>query len=346
MSPSQGGARGFDTIYLVDCSRSMGDKLGDSKVSKLELTKAALVSVLSNSNFDSRDRVGVIGVNTNIFGKPMIRHVFAFAEIRPLVDGKKLPIDKIMLLKNDGGTALIAGMQESIKLLTNKNTRNDLHIFVITDFHGNDSMQQPEKLLAVAKKTPAHVHFLVLGEGKSNEKFKLVSETTGGRVQFARNQFDLEQLMFGNKSPLEHSSHTKNVLVPPVPERPHQSETTREMPAGLPRVTPKRHKPETLEEIQRSANELTAEYVELEKGLREGKMSQIEFTEKYSILQYELHELRQCIREERSKLSREITEIALVRNSSQVSSAGTDEALRTTSRNLTELDKRISTIDQ
>ena len=110
-----------------------------------------------------------------------------------------------------------------------------------------------------------------------------------------------------------------------------------------PAVTPlRRRKTETPEEIQAAASELITEYSGLEKKLRADEISQSYFTEKYSIIQYELNLLRQAIREQRSKLSKEMTEVALLRTSMPNNS----DLLKEIDGRLTELDKQISSLYQ
>jgi von Willebrand factor type A domain len=338
--PQLGQARGSDCVYLLDCSRSMGDKLGDTKVSKLDLAKAALVSVLSSPNHLPQDRIGVIAVNTNIFGKALIRHVIDFDEIKPLADSKTIPMDRIMVLKNDGGTALLAGALEGLKLLTTRSSRNDLNLFVITDSRSNADVQ-PGKISNEATAFHVKVHFIVLGEGKTKEKLKLVSDATGGRVHYARNQYELERSMFPVRSIAD--SEVPTLLSEPKSPPAEALREARPELVKLPPVTPKRARADSLEEIQAAVHELTQEYAGLEKDLRDGKISQVQFTESYSVIQYELQELRQSIREIRSKLSKEMIEFALVRGQS---SEGSADLLQETSRHLTELDREITGIYQ
>ncbi|MGH2640026.1 MAG: hypothetical protein ACRDF4_12220, partial [Rhabdochlamydiaceae bacterium] len=126
-----GRSGGTDTIYLLDCSRSMGDKLGETRVSKLEIAKAVMVSTLSAASYGPSDRVGMLAVSTNLFSKPIIREVIPLAEVLPLLQSNALPFDRIMYLKHDGGTALTAGIFESLRAYSSKSSSKDLNVVVI-----------------------------------------------------------------------------------------------------------------------------------------------------------------------------------------------------------------------
>ena len=340
-------AKSSDTLYVIDCSRSMGDRLGDTKVPKIELAKAALISVLSYVNYSPKDRVGITGVNTNIFGKPVIREILAPTEILPLIESKTVPIDKVMLLKNDGGTAIAAGIIHALDLLTKTGTLNSLNLVVITDSQSNPDVQ-PGRIVTAAGNFHVKVHFVVLGNGKTKEKFRLVSDLTGGEVSYVKDQYELERSLLPVRVALQKAAEAETEQskdnAEQIKEIMPEAESTALVDLRAPKpnkVTPKRKRPETVEDIQSSVRELLSEYSSLEKELRDGKISQSQFAEGYSVIHYELFELRNSIRDVRSKLSREMMEYALI---SKTSGSNNSAVLREANEHLTQLDKQIASL--
>jgi len=352
----------FSTIFVLDCSKSMGDKLGSTRNSKIELSKASLVAALSKGKTFDGDKVGILSVNTNILGKAIINEVVPLTEIgrrRP-----SIPMEKIMGLRNEGGTALISGIELALEILSSGPSNTFRSISVITDSRSGISTQNGA-ILTRATKSRTRINFVILGEdkGKKFDSFRTITELTGGKFVIANTSQDLEDavalphLERSLENIEQETDQSPEVLTPETGKgrsepRPVEGRKgielsepqERELLLGthlLP-VVPKRKKAETLDDIERSVNQLTGEYASLEAGLRDGSVTHMQFTEKYSIIQYELAELKQTIRELRSKNSREMTELALVKGRAPKPSS----ILTETSARLLQLDRRISSLQK
>jgi len=335
-NPPDTFTKGSDVVFVLDCSRSMGDKLGDARISKLELAKASLVSIFTNSGFRTQDRIGVVAVNTNFLGKPMVRHVVQLGELRSSADGIGVMIERVMLLKNDGGTALYAGLVEGLRQFSSR-TGLDSNLLVMTD-QGSGNNISPGKIIAEAKKFGVKIHFVVLGDGKVKEKFSAITESTGGKAFYVQNQFELERSMFQSQHFLR-SEQPSAILLPSA----KAGQKSQELGVAL-RVTPKLPKATSIEQIQKWVNDLTQQYQSIESDLKAGKISQAAFAEKYSIIQYELNDLRESVREARSKVSKEMMEVGLATD--RPASADRYNSLKDTNKRLTELDRQISSLYQ
>lgn len=327
-------SKGIDSIFVLDCSRSMGDKMDSaSKNTKLDLSKTALVSAFSRaSENNSPDRVGLLAVNTNILAKPVISEIMQFGEISRRASAKSIPIEEIVAIKCQGGTALYAAISKATKILvSHKSSRSSSQQIIIITDSKNNTAEQPMKVLAEAAKNRIKIHVIDLGNKKVQDSLKMICDATGGQFAFVTNANDLQSNLFTAFSvPVENqgkdgASLTK-VLFPAI-----FGEQAR------PPVTPKRRRAESVDEIRLSVDQIKTELETMTESLRAGRMNQMQFTEKYSVLQFDLQELRQSIREHRSKLNREMSEYALAQDKMP-----DDASLnRETNERLLELDKQI-----
>jgi hypothetical protein len=326
---------GIDSIFVLDCSRSMGEKMdSSSKSTKLDLCKTALVSAFSRAAENSTpDRVGLLAVYTNILAKPVISEAMKFGEISRKVGGSRsIPIEEIVAIKCQGGTALYAAISKATKILVvNKSTRSTSQQIVMITDSKNNTAEQPMKVLAEAAKNRVKIHVIDLGNKKVQENLKMICDATGGQFALVTNGNDLQSNLYAAFSaPIENQGKEgggpARVLIPAI-----FGEQAR------PPVTPKRRRAETVEEIRSSIDQIKNELESMSELLKSGSMSQMQYTEKYSILQFDLQELRQSIREQRSKLNREISEYALTQDK-----ISDDSSLkRETNERLLELDRQI-----
>jgi Mg-chelatase subunit ChlD len=328
------------TIYVLDASRSMGDRLGQTKTAKLEMSKASLVSALSSAKeYNQNDKVGVLSVNTSILGKGIINEVLPFVEILPLLKSKSVPFERIMLVRNEGGTSVYSGIDRALEILSDDNDECIRNVVVITDSRSNNTAQN-SAILTKATRSRTRINFIVLGEakGKSFETFRSMTELTGGQFSMANSSSEIESAISSFRQQkstptLESNTNSENELNKGLQER-----VVFELPPEIVPVLTKRKKAESYDEIVSATEQITREYSDLESSLRNGNITQLQFTEKYSIIQYELGDLRESIRELRSKTSKEITELALVGGKKQ----GRFQELEQTNKNLLELDRRIT----
>jgi Mg-chelatase subunit ChlD len=335
--------RSLDTIFVLDCSRSMGDALDDSsKTSKLEISKSALISALSRAAENNcPDRVGLISISTNILAKPIVKEHMKLEEISSGKEGtpKNIPIENIAGIKCQGGTALYSGISYATKLLvTNKNFKHrNQQIVIITDSK-NNTAEQPMKVLAEAARNQIRIHVIDLGNKKVQSSLKMISDTTGGQFAFVTKAADLQ-------------SNLQTSFTIPAPEdadakaRLNSSRTL--IPAIFgehvnPKITPKRKRAESVEEIRLNIDQIRKELENLSYSLKNGKINQMQFTEKYCIFQFDLQELRQSIREQRSKLNKEMSEYALAQDRFAPDSSLNKEA----NERLLELDKQIQILKE
>ena len=330
----------------------MGDRLGKTKTSKLELAKASLVALLSRADHEkTRDNIAVISVNSSLLGKSIVNEV---VPLRPAGEEPFL-VERILHLRNEGGTALYPGIEYGLELLSKQGHGASRRIIVVTDSRSDSAGQNDSVILTSATKSRTKIHFIVLGDDKNKkgiEPFRTISELTGGQVVIIDTPADLEKSL----SPLEVISpqiaekSTGSAQVPNAGgtfeklENAIQPEMVKSKDGSiyLIPVAPKRKKSETFEEISNSITQLTNEYSDMERSLKEQKITNSEFTEKYSIIQYELMELRQSIRELRSSISREMTELALARGES----SQPNSSLKESSDRLVELGKKISQLQK
>ncbi|MHB1908049.1 MAG: vWA domain-containing protein [Nitrososphaerales archaeon] len=327
-----------DSVFVLDCSRSMGDPLeSNSKSAKIDLAKTAIVSAFSRAAENAcPDRIGLLTVSTNIFAKPIIKEVVTFGEISSQdASGKGLPIEDIVSIKCQGGTALYAAISYATKILvTKKGSRtNDQQIVILTDSK-NNTAEQPMKVLSEAAKNRIKIHVIDLGNLKVKDSLKMISDATGGQFALATNAKEIHSNLFAAFTP------------PQVESAKPESRGTILLPDMFadqvkPPVTPKRRKPETVEEISSSIDQIKGELISLTDSLKSGKKTQMQFTERYSILQFELQDLRQAIREQRSKLNREMSEYALVQDKISKDSLNEEANNR-----LMELDRQIQILKQ
>ncbi len=332
---------GIDSVFILDCSRSMGEKLEpSSKTSKLDLCKTAFVSAFSRANeVSSPDRVALLTVSTNILAKPIISEVMSFQEISSPSDGglsKPIPIEEIGAIKCQGGTALYAGIAQAIRILVpNKNARSRTQQIVLVTDSKNNTAEQPMKVLAEAAKHQIKIHVIDVGNKKVQDSLKLISDATGGQFAFVSGASELQSQLFAAfTAPQEESKESANparVLFPGAYSDQHR-----------PPVVPKRRRAETVDEIRLSIEQIKKELEMITGALKSGKSTQMQFTEKYSILQFDLQELRQAIREQRSKLNREMSEFALARDSIPDNTS----LNRETNERLLELDRQIEILKQ
>lgn len=328
-----------DSIFVLDCSRSMGDPLeSNSKSAKIDLAKTAIVSAFSRAAENAcPDRVGLLAVSTNIFAKPIIKEVVTFGEIsNQNAPGKGLPIEDIVSLKCQGGTALYSAISHATKILvTKKGSRtNGQQIVILTDSK-NNTAEQPMRVLSEAARNRIKIHVIDLGNSKVKDSLKMISDATGGQFALATNAKEIHSNLFAAFTPPQQVESAKpdsrgTILLPDM-FTDHVK----------PPVTPKRRKPESVEEISSSIDQIKSELISLTDSLKSGKKTQMEFTERYSILQFELQDLRQAIREQRSKLNREMSEYALVQD--KISSDTLNEE---TNSRLMELDRQIQILKQ
>jgi Mg-chelatase subunit ChlD len=334
--------KGIDSIFALDCSRSMGEKIdSNSKSSKLDLCKTALVSAFSRAlENNSPDRVGLLAFSTNILAKPVISEVMKFGDISRKESGAKtVPIEDIVAIKCQGGTALYAAISRATKILvSNKSSRSSCQQIVLITDSKNNTAEQPMKVLAEAAKNHIKVHVIDLGNKKVQESLKLICDATGGQFAFVNNANDLQSNLIASFSaPIQSQNQEKDGAAP----------TRILFPAifgeqARPPVTPKRRKAETVGEIQSSIEQIKDELEKMTESLKSGRMNQMQFTEKYSILQFDLQELRESIREQRSKLNREMSEYALA----QDRMPGDNSINRETNERLLELDRQIEILKQ
>jgi hypothetical protein len=327
--------KGVDVIYVLDCSRSMGDRLSpEVKSSKLELSKTALVSTISDSmGFAEGDRIGVISANTNIFAKPIIAVIMPLQDAGPSHSGGGIPIEKIASLKTEGGTAWAPAIRQAVKMLVEAEKRgNSQQIIILTDSKNNTS-DQPIRIIPEAVKRRIKIHMVSLGNKKDREYLKLPSDLSGGEFRLVSSPSELGAHSLSPVFPPRKSEQSQKVPNDPSLEgsrvrrvdtfmtarqqsmaTPPERSVTKEI--ELPKtflITPKRKRAKTAEEINTAVEEIAREYAKLTADLKQGQITQAEFSEKYSICQFELQELKQSISELRAKLSREVAEYALAR---------------------------------
>ncbi len=366
---------GVDVLYILDCSRSMGDKLSpDVKSSKFELAATALMSAISEtSRYTDQDRVGIIAANTNIFAKPIVTVIAHLQPLIPLVSGGKIPIGKIMSIRTEGGTAWAPAIRYAVKMLVEaeKRPNNEQQIMIITDSRNNTS-DQPVKIIPEAIKHRIKIHVVDLGNRKDKELLKLPSDLTGGQFRMIQTAQELtsrllspvlperrtDELRFVvgqfSSSPLlvpesqTPSTPAMTVQIPPL-RKASTSESTEIRDNQLEKrgvsdktilITPKKKKPKTLEEVEFGLNEVSEEYRAIVSDLKQGKITQAEFSERYSILQFELQELKQSVSELRAKLSREMSEYAFARERDP----SEDAYRRESNSHLLELDRQIEAL--
>jgi Mg-chelatase subunit ChlD len=330
---------GLDSIFVLDCSRSMGDKLdSSSKSSKLDLCKTAFVSAFSRA-FENNcpDRVGLLAVSTNILAKPVISEVMPFWEISGK-DGqaKTVPIEDIVAIKCQGGTALYSAISYATRILVSKKKSKMAvqQIVLVTDSK-NNTAEQPMKVLAEAAKHQIKIHVIDLGNKKVQDSLRMISDATGGQFAFVSNASELQNSLFA-------------AFTLPVEEEKEPTSSARVLFPGAygdpsrPPVVPKRKRAETVEEIRASIEQIKKELENITQSLKSGGTNQMQFTEKYSILQFDLQELRQSIREQRSKLNREMSEYALAKDRVP----DNNSLNRETNERLLELDKQIEILKQ
>jgi Mg-chelatase subunit ChlD len=332
--------KGLDSIFVLDCSRSMGEKLdANSKSTKLDICKTALVSALSRaSESNCPDRVGLLAVYTNVLAKPIVNEVMKFGEIsKKELGSRSIPIEEIVALKCQGGTALYAAISNATKILVaNKSAKSaSQQIIMITDSKNNTG-EEPMKVLSESAKNRIKIHVVDLGNKKVVDSLKMICDATGGQFAFVTNAGDLHSNLYAAFSaPVENrereDSGRARVFFPNF-----LGEQAR------PPVTPKRRKAETVEEIRSSIDQIKGELESMAQLLRSGQMNQMQYTEKYSILQFDLQELRQSIREQRSRLNRELSEYALAQDKVP------DDSLlnREMNERLLELDRQIEILKQ
>jgi Mg-chelatase subunit ChlD len=335
--------RSLDTIFVLDCSRSMGDTLdSSSKTSKLEISKSALISALSRAAENNcPDRVGLISVSTNIMAKPIVKEHIKLEEIRSEKEGtqKNIPIENIAGIKPQGGTALYSGISYATAILVkNKGFKNRNQQMVIITDSKNNTAEQPMKVLAESARNQIKIHVIDLGNKKVQSSLKMISDATGGQFAFVVKAADLQ-------------SNLQAAFTVPIPEDPDgkarliSSRTL--IPAIFgdhtnPKITPKRKRAESVDEIRLSIDQIRKELESFSNSLKNGKISQLQFTEKYCVLQFDLQELRQSIREQRSKLNREMSEYALAQDRIPPDSSLNKE----TNERLLELDRQIQILKE
>ncbi|MHB2035680.1 MAG: vWA domain-containing protein [Nitrososphaerales archaeon] len=308
-------SKGSDTIYIIDRSKSMGDNFGETDKSKFEFAKASLIKTLSSGCFLASDRLGVIFVNETILSKPIITETLALTEILPLFKSKALPIEKIMSMESEGGTAVQTGIAEALRIARESKTTNDLNLVVLTDSR-YDAKIKFDLTIAEAREKRAKIYFVVLGERKEKRNLQIVSELTGGRLFYVSEPYELERLMesFHQAAP-EESSHQAKVHSPePISEKMRATEE------GIPT--------RTLDEIQDELRHLTDECSIFQGRLTRDERLRGIFREKHPSIMYHLYELRQLIEEHRSSLGR-------VSNQSS-------ETQKDKTRRVSELERRIT----
>jgi Mg-chelatase subunit ChlD len=330
--------KGLDTIFVLDCSRSMGEKLdSNSKSTKLDICKTALVSALSRASENNcPDRIGLLAVYTNILAKPIISVVMKFHEISKARSGS-IPIEDIISLRAQGSTALYAAISEATKILAINRTMQSVsqQIILITDSKNNTG-EQPMKILAESIKNRTKIHVIDLGNRKVAESLKMICDATGGQFFFVTNATDLQSNLYSTFSNPPESQKREDV----DPRRSYFSAIYADR--ARPPVIPKRRKAETVEEIRLNLDQIKNELRNMGEMLKSGQINQMQYTERYSILQFDLQELRQSIRELRSKLSRELAEYTL----SQENVPGDSLSNSNINEHLLELDQQRELLKQ
>lgn len=343
------GDHSSDSILVLDSSRSMGDILDPkARTSKLDLAKSALISALSRAvEGECPDRVGIITVSTNVFAKPIIKEVMPMGELTTKSGSaapvkKNVPIETIAGIKCQGGTALYSAISHCVKnLVANRiSATRPQQIVILTDSKNNTS-EQPMRVLAEAARNHIRISVIDLGNEKVKESLKMISDATGGDFSFVSNAFELQQSLFSkfttdtlkDGAASEDRVYRSRILLPAI----LNSGSAKPVP-----IAPKRTRAETVEEINYSVEEIRKELETLNVSLRAGRMTQVQFTEKYCVLQFELQELRQSIREQRSKLNKEMSEYALAKENMPRES----ELNKETNERLVELDRQIQNLKE
>jgi len=283
-------SKGSDTIYIIDRSKSMGDNFGETDKSKFEFAKASLIKTLSSGCFLASDRLGIIFVNETVLSKPIITETLVLTEILPLFKSKALPIERIMSMENEGGTAVQTGIAEALRIARENKSSNDLNLVVLTDSR-YDAKIKFDLTIAEAREKRAKIYFVVLGERKEKRNLQIVSELTGGRLFYVSEPYELERLMESFHQAVPESSHQAKVHSPePISEKMHATEEW----------IPTR----TLDEIQDELRQLTDECSMFQGRLTKDERLRGIFREKHPSIMYHLYDLRQLIEEHRSFLGR------------------------------------------
>ena len=283
-------SKGSDTIYIIDRSKSMGDNFGETHKSKFEFAKDSLIKTLSSGCFLASDRMGIIFVNETILSKPIIIEILALTAILPLFKSRALPIEKIMSMQSEGGTAVQTGIAEALRIARENKSSNDLNVVVLTDSR-YDAKIKFDLTIAEAREKRARIYFVVLGERKEKRNLQIVSELTGGRLFYVSEPYELERLMesFHRETP-EENSQAKMYSPEPISKKNHAREE------WLPT--------RTLDEIQDELQQLTDEFSMFQGRLTKDARLRGIFREKRSTIMYHLYEIRQLIGEHRSSLAR------------------------------------------
>ncbi|KAF0896405.1 hypothetical protein E2562_024280 [Oryza meyeriana var. granulata] len=172
----------IDVVAVIDVSGSMNDPAESSpqsnQATRLDVLKAAMKFVIRK--LDDGDRLSIVAFNDG----PVQEYSTGFLDISG--DGRSIAGEKVNGLEARGGTALMPGLEEAIKILDERpdNSRNRLgFIILLTD--GDDTSVfrwSREVIHGALSKYP--VHTFGLGAAHDPEALLYIAQESRGTYSF------------------------------------------------------------------------------------------------------------------------------------------------------------------
>jgi hypothetical protein len=186
---SQSFAEAEDRLYMIDGSRSMNERFGREKGSKLGAVRQTLMDYCmenwSASYYPWPLRIGVTAYR--LLGTP---GKTVFEEIIPL-DPEPVSLELWRLEELNGrGGALIRDPLERGLLILKESPRGKRKLVLIGD--GGDSGEDPSEVAREIGKAGIELLSVELGK-ESTDSMKNIARSSGGKYQLAKNSEDVRK---------------------------------------------------------------------------------------------------------------------------------------------------------
>jgi hypothetical protein len=186
---SQSFAEAEDRLYMIDGSRSMNERLGGEKQSKLGAVRKTLMDFCmenwSASYYPWPLRIGVTAYR--LLGTP---GKTVFEEVIPLdPEPASLELWRLEELSGRGGATIRDPLERGL-LILKESPRGKKTLVLIGD--GGDSGEDPSDVAREIGKAGIDLLAVELGK-ESTDSMKNVARSSGGRYQLAKNSEDVRE---------------------------------------------------------------------------------------------------------------------------------------------------------
>lgn len=172
----------INAVLVIDISGSTGKRLTDAGSKKVDVEKAQAISLLSD--FKPDDTVGIVAFNVN---------AFTISEPVKLSENQDQLVDKILTLKDGGGTVIAAGIKRAMEMLADQ--PGSSNIVIISD--GKTKHQRATFDIA-AEAAEYGMRVYTVGIGKDTHKRNMREIASLGRgAYFEPTQAQRLRIMFG-----------------------------------------------------------------------------------------------------------------------------------------------------